>query len=64
MKPDPKFYSAAAELASVPPEHILFTDDRPENVAAASAAGWDAVQYESVSQLNDALRNRGVVINY
>ena len=64
MKPDPKFYTAAAKLTGVGPEAIFFTDDRPDNIAAAVAAGWDAVQYESVSQLNDALRSRGVVINY
>ncbi len=64
MKPDPKFYAAAAELAGVAPEGIFFTDDRADNVAAAVAAGWDAVQYQSVSQLNEALCSRGVVINY
>src|SRR5262245_4110893 len=64
MKPDPKFYVAATKLTGVGPEGVFFIDDRPDNVAAAVAAGWDAVQYESVSQLNDALRSRGVVINY
>ncbi len=64
MKPDPKFYAAAAKLAGVKPEGIFFTDDRADNVAAAVAAGWDAVRFESVSQLNEALRSRGVVINY
>jgi FMN phosphatase YigB (HAD superfamily) len=64
MKPDPKFYAAAAALAGVGPDGIFFTDDRADNVAAAIDAGWDAVQFESVSQLNEALRSRGVVINY
>ena len=58
------FYAAAAKLAGVAPERIFFADDRLENVAAALAAGWDAVLFESVSQLNAALRDRGVVINY
>ena len=48
----------------VPANQVFFTDDRPENIAAAIAAGWDAVLYESVSQLNEALRTRGVLINY
>jgi len=64
MKPDPQFYAAATRLAGTDPEGIFFTDDRPDNVAAAAAAGWDAIQYESVSQLNEALRSRGVVLNY
>ena len=64
MKPDPQFYAAAAKIADVAPPHIFFTDDRADNVAAAVTAGWDAVVFESVSQLNEALRSRGVVINY
>lgn len=64
MKPEASFYSAAAALAGVAPEQIFFTDDRADNVAAAAAAGWDAVQFESVSQINEELRSRGVIINY
>jgi glucose-1-phosphatase len=64
MKPDPKFFVAAAKLVALPPQHLWFADDRPDNVTAARAAGWDAVQYESVSQINEVLRSRGVVINY
>jgi FMN phosphatase YigB (HAD superfamily) len=64
MKPDPRSYAAAATLAGASPAGIFFTDDRADNVAAATAAGWDAVPYTSVSQLNQVLRSRGIVINY
>jgi glucose-1-phosphatase len=64
MKPDSQIYAAAAKLANTPPDRIFFTDDRPEHVAAARAAGWDAIVYESVSQVNEHLRQRGIVINY
>jgi glucose-1-phosphatase len=64
MKPAAEVYAAAEKLAGVPANRIFFTDDRPENVAAATTAGWDAVLYESVSQLNEALRHRGVILNY
>ena len=64
MKPDAAFYAAATKLTGVAANQVFFTDDRPENIAAAIAAGWDAVLYESVSQLNEALLSRGVVINY
>jgi HAD superfamily hydrolase (TIGR01509 family) len=64
IKPDPAFYVGATRLAGVEPAKILFADDRADNVAAAKAAGWDAMQYESVSQLNQDLRSRGVVLNY
>jgi FMN phosphatase YigB (HAD superfamily) len=64
MKPQPAAYAGAAALAGVPPEQIFFTDDRPDNVAGARAAGWDAVLFESVVQLNEELRRRGLRVNY
>lgn len=64
MKPAPGVYEAAAKLAGVPASQVFFTDDRPENVAAALAAGFDAVRYESVSQVNEELRQRGVRTNF
>ena len=64
MKPSPVVYEAAAKLAGVPASRIFFTDDRADNVAAALAAGFDAVLYESVSQVNEALRQRGVRTNF
>jgi putative hydrolase of the HAD superfamily len=63
MKPDRLAFERAAELAGARPEDIFFTDDRDENVAAAREVGYDAVLFESVSQLNEALRQRGVRIN-
>jgi len=64
MKPEAAAYAGAAQLAGVPPEQIFFTDDRPDNVAGARAAGWDAEVFESASQLNEQLRQRGLRLNY
>lgn len=58
MKPASIIYQRAAELASVAPEQILFIDDRPENVAGAQAAGYDAVEYNSAAELEQQLRDR------
>jgi FMN phosphatase YigB (HAD superfamily) len=58
MKPAPRIYEQAAELAGVLPAEIFFVDDREENVAAARAVGFDAVLYESVEGLQNALAQR------
>ncbi|MCO8123885.1 HAD family phosphatase [Stieleria sp. TO1_6] len=44
MKPGPGIYAAAEKAAQVGPDQILFIDDKPENVAAASQRGWNAHQ--------------------
>lgn len=64
MKPEPKIYAEAARLAQVAPERIFFTDDRPENVAGAREAGFDAVQFHNHRQLADEIRARGICWNY
>ena len=63
-KPEAAIFEAAAEAASTPPEEIFFVDDIPENVAGASAAGFDAVQYTTAPQLAADLRRRAVRFNF
>jgi len=40
MKPDPAIYETLERETGVPPETLLFADDRSENIAAAAARGW------------------------
>ncbi len=42
-KPDTRIFRAAIEALGLPPENILFVDDAPENVEAASKLGLAAV---------------------
>lgn len=60
-KPDPLIYQRAAELVGFPPEQIFFVDDKPENVAGAQAAGFDAVLFEGSRQLLRDLVQRGLL---
>jgi putative hydrolase of the HAD superfamily len=46
-KPEAAIYAHAIEGLGVAPAHILFIDDREENIAAARAVGMQAVQYTS-----------------
>jgi HAD superfamily hydrolase (TIGR01509 family) len=40
VKPDPRIYQKAQELASVEPGEILLIDDTRPNLVAADRAGW------------------------
>jgi glucose-1-phosphatase len=64
MKPAKQIYQDAAKLAGVSPQEIFFTDDRPENVAGAKAAGFDAVLFTTPSALSRELFRRGIVLNF
>jgi HAD superfamily hydrolase (TIGR01549 family) len=64
MKPEPKIYQAAAELAGVAPQEIFFCDDIAAHVSAAREAGFDAEPYTTTPALVADLRRRGVRFNY
>ena len=64
MKPNRRIYEDAAAMAGTNPEEIFFTDDRPENVAAAREVGFDAVLFHNAQQLAAELRARGIRWNY
>lgn len=39
-KPDPEIYRKVEADCGLPPESLLFVDDRADNIAAAQARGW------------------------
>ncbi len=59
-KPSPEIYRAAIARAGCRPEEIFFTDDILSYVEAARREGIDAVQFQSLPQLEADLRARGV----
>ncbi len=42
MKPDAAIYQILEDDIGLPPEALLFTDDRPENIETARNRGWQA----------------------
>jgi 2-haloacid dehalogenase len=60
-KPDPAIFAMAAERFGLVPEATYFTDDKPANVEAARAAGWDAEVFTGADALASALVARGVL---
>ena len=61
VKPERELFEAVEDQLGLPGEQIHFIDDTQGHVAAARAAGWDAVQYLSTTQLRNALAERGLL---
>ena len=60
IKPSPKIYEEAIARAGCRPEECFFTDDILPYVEGARRAGIDAVQFQSVAQLETELDARGI----
>jgi putative hydrolase of the HAD superfamily len=54
-KPDPACYGAALARLGARPADVVFLDDRPENVAAATALGMRAVQFTTPAAAREAV---------
>ncbi len=48
LKPDPKIYETAQQLAGVEPSQILLVDDNRPNLIAADRAGWHGVWFDEI----------------
>jgi putative hydrolase of the HAD superfamily len=48
-KPDPEIYALAADRLGLPAESIVFVDDLPPNVRAATAAGMVGVLHSEAA---------------
>ncbi|MFD7437381.1 HAD family hydrolase [Streptomyces sp. NPDC059861] len=55
VKPDPRIYRIAADLAGVPLDRCLFVDDSLENTEAAAALGMTPVHFREPADLERAL---------
>lgn len=61
MKPDPAIYRAVEQDCGLPPESLLFTDDKAENTAAAAARGWKVHLFEGWQGLAGRLAAEGLL---
>lgn len=59
-KPNPTIYHRVEDLMGVSPEHILFFDDRAENVEAANQRGWHGRLYRNYLGLKSDLGEWGL----
>lgn len=61
IKPDPAIYAAVEADCGVPPDRLLFADDRAENIAAAEARGWRGHVFTSPQGWADRLVAEGLL---
>jgi glucose-1-phosphatase len=61
-KPSARIYALAEEIFGCLPEQILFFDDLPDNLAAASARGWQVAHIDHTG--DTALQIRSHLVHY
>lgn len=62
-KPQPEVYKAALEKIGVPPEEIVFIDDKEENLPPAEELGMNVLLFTDPHQLREDLIKLGVIIS-
>lgn len=60
-KPAARIYEMVETDCAIAPERLLFTDDRPDNIAAAVARGWQAHLFEGPQGWADRLVAAGLL---
>lgn len=61
IKPDPTIYQMVEDDCGLPPESLLFADDRADNIAAAQARDWKAHLFEGPKGWAQALVDHGML---
>ena len=62
MKPDAKLYEVVESESGRQKAELLYLDDRPENVAAGAARGWQVILHETSEKSLAAVRKLGLFI--
>lgn len=60
-KPEAAIYEVLEQRCGFAPTSLLFIDDRAENIAAATARGWQGHVFADATTLADDLRLRGLI---
>ncbi|MDZ4139675.1 MAG: HAD-IA family hydrolase [Erythrobacter sp.] len=60
-KPDPRIYEITETRSGRSGDALFFTDDNPDNIAAAKARGWDAHIFTDAASLECALTGAGLL---
>lgn len=61
VKPDPRIYELLERTSGLAPETLLFTDDLPDNVKAATNRGWHAHLFDGPEGWAQSLLHHNVL---
>ena len=61
MKPDARLYEVVERQSAHRGAEILYLDDRPENVAAGAARGWQVILHETPENSRAAIQKLGLL---
>ncbi len=61
IKPDPEIYRLAEDGIGAAPGRLFFIDDKPENIAAAEARGWQGHVFDGPAGLAARLKALGLL---
>jgi 2-haloacid dehalogenase len=61
IKPEPEIYARLEQGAGLPAEHLLFVDDRLENIQAAKVRGWQGHHFTTPQAWASELVERGLL---
>jgi 2-haloacid dehalogenase len=61
VKPDPRIFQCFCEKVSLIPEQIIYIDDLPHNVEAASRIGMYAIRFSDPASLREELVQLGLL---
>ena len=63
MKPDAKIYEALEQTTGKRGAEILYLDDRPENVEAGAARGWQVILHSDPAKTRAIVEQHGLLRN-
>lgn len=61
IKPDPVIYEMVEARLGLPPDRLLFADDRADNIAAAAARGWQTHLFDGPEGWAERLVSEGLL---
>jgi len=61
MKPDARLYEVVERQSAHRGAELLYLDDRPENVAAGAARGWQVILHQTPEQTQAEIRKLGLL---